>query len=462
MKPLHMVQSSLKRRAFLRGLAFGAPVAVSLPVLEYFLNDSGDAFAQGEPLPKRFGIFFWGNGRGIEADRWNPAQVGTTWELSPQLLPLAAHKQYLTVVSGLDIKLQDSPQGHHRGSVGILSGDEFISQPAGNAPYRSTFRSPSIDQVVAAAVGQNNAFKSLEIGISERVNKVEGTTLQFLSHNGEDSGNPQEYDPVQLFNRIFAGGGVDAPQDPELLKKHAEMKTSVLDSVLTDLNGLQQRVGGRDRQRLQQHADNIRAIEKRLGGSVGLSAQCAMPTAPGELPDDPDGEAFAARMTSMSSVLALALACDLTRVFSIHFSGSASNPVFHPLDLSRGNHDISHEGAAGQESIDRSMVWTMEQFNVLLTALASGVEGDSNLLRQSAILATSDTADGSAHTVKDYPILIAGSAGGFFKSPGIHHKGNGENASQVLLSLARSQGLAVEQFGGGGGLVTEALTAIHS
>lgn len=462
MKPLHMVHRSLKRRAFLRGIAFGAPVAVGLPLLEHFLNENGDAFAQGEALPKRFGIFFWGNGRGIEADRWNPAQVGSSWELSPQLLPLAAHKQHLTLVSGLDIKLNDSPQGHHRGSVGILSGDEFISQPAGNAPYRSTFRSPSIDQLVAAAVGQTTAFKSLEIGISERVNKVEGTTLQFLSHNGADSGNPQEYDPVDLFDRIFAGGGVSSPQDPELLKKHAEMKKSVLDSVLVDLNGLQQRVGGRDRQRLQQHADNIRAIEQRLGGSVGSTAQCAMPMAPSELPDNPGGEAFVERMASMSAVLSLALACDLTRVFSIHFSGSAANPVFHPLDLDDGNHDISHQGAGGQDAIDRSMIWTMQQFGVLLDALAAGVEGDSNLLRQSAILATSDTSDGSAHTVRDYPILIAGSAGGFFKSPGVHHRGNGENASQVLLSLARSQGLMLNEFGGGGGHVTESLSAIEA
>ncbi len=463
MKPLHMLHKSLKRRAFLRGVAFGAPVAIGLPILDHFLNENGEAFAQGEPLPKRFGVFFWGNGRGIEAARWNPAQVGTTWEPSPQLLPLAAHKQYLNVVSGLDIKLSASPQGHHRGSVGILSGNEFVVQPAGNAPYRSTFTTQSIDQVIAGVVGANTAFKSLEIGISTRVNKGEGTTLQFISHNGPDSGNPQEYDPVKLFDRIFAGGGVTTGQDPELIKKAAEMKTSVLDSVLSDLNGLQQRVGGRDRLRLEQHAENIRAIEKRLGGGgVNLSAACAAPTAPAKLADNPAGEPFVERMAAMSQVLALALACDLTRVFSVHFSGSASNPVFHPLGLSRGNHDISHEGAAGQESIDKSTVWTMEQFAVLLDALAAGVEGDSNLLRQSAVLATSDTSDGSAHSVKDYPLIVAGSAGGFFKSPGIHHQGKGENASQILLSLCRSQGLTLTQFGGGSGLTSESLTAIEA
>jgi hypothetical protein len=460
-----MVHRSLKRRAFLRGIAFGAPVAVGLPILEHFLNENGDAFAAGEDLPRRFGVFFWGNGRGVEAARWNPAQTGTTWELSPQLLPLMAYKDQLTVVSGLNVKLANSPQGHHRGSVGILSGNDFVTQPANGAPYRSTFKDKSIDQQIAAVAGAQSPFKSLEIGISQRVNKSEGTTLQFISHNGQDSGNPQEYDPVKLFNRIFAGGGAMTPvgQDPELIKKAAEMKTSVLDSVLTDLNGLKQRVGGRDRLRLDQHAENIRAIEKRLAGSGGsLSAQCTAPTKPGALGTNPDGEPFVERTLAMSQVLALALACDLTRVFSIHFSGSASNPVFHPLGISQGNHDISHEGTGGQDDIDKSTIWTMEQFGVFLGALQAATEGDSNLLKQSSIMATSDTSDGSAHSVNDYPILIAGSGGGFFKSPGVHHRGKGESTSMVLLSLARMMGLELMEFGGGESHVTESLTAIEA
>jgi hypothetical protein len=465
MKQLSMVHRSLKRRAFLRGAALGTPIALGLPVLEYFLNGNGDAFAQdGAALPRRFGVFFWGNGRGVEQERWNPAATGAAWEPSPQLEPLAAYKQYINVVSGLKVKLGMSPQGHHRGSVGILSGWDFITQPAGGAPYRSTFAKKSIDQVVADHTAAMTPFRSIEIGISTRVNKVEGTTLQFLSHNGPDSGNPQEYDPVKLFDRIFAmGNGGGGAADPELSKKLAEMKTSVLDSVLADLHGLEQRVGARDKLRLQQHAENIRAIEKRLsGGGPGLSAECAMPTRPGALAANPDGEPFVERSAAMSSVLALALACDMARSFSIHFSGSASNPVLHPLDLTRGNHDISHDGAGGQDAIDRSTIFTMQQLGVFLGALMAGVEGDSNLLAQSAILVSSDTSDGAAHSVDDYPILVCGSAGGFFKRPGVHHRGNGESTSQVLLSLVRSMGIQATEFGGGDSHVTASCTPIEA
>ena len=211
MKELRMLHSSLKRRAFLRGVAFGVPVAVGLPVLEHFLNGNGEAFADGTELPRRFGIFFWGNGRGIDAKRWNPAATGTTWEVSPQLEPLAAYKPYLNVVSGTKVKLQNSPQGHHRGSVAILSGRDFITQPANGAPYRSTFAGPSIDQTIAAVTGAMTPFKSLELGVSSKLVKGEGTTLQFISHNGPDSGNQQEYDPAKLFDRIFAGGAGMGP-----------------------------------------------------------------------------------------------------------------------------------------------------------------------------------------------------------------------------------------------------------
>jgi hypothetical protein len=115
------IRRSLGRRNFLRGVAFGTPIAVGLPIFDYLLNDNGDAFAQGQPLPRRFGVFFWGNGRGVEAARWNPAQIGTTWELSPQLAPLAAYKPYLNVVSGMRVRLSESPQGHHKGTVGIMT-----------------------------------------------------------------------------------------------------------------------------------------------------------------------------------------------------------------------------------------------------------------------------------------------------------------------------------------------------
>src|SRR5262245_58026089 len=161
-----MAKFELNRRNFLRGAAYGSAVAVGVPLLDALLNDHGTAFAQGAPLPQRLGIFFWGNGRGVLPEKWTPGLIGPDYALSELLMPLTAHKDYINVVSGMDVKLQNSPRGHHRGCVGILSGADFIEQAANGAPYRSTFSMLSIDQVAADVIGQDTPFRSLEIGIS--------------------------------------------------------------------------------------------------------------------------------------------------------------------------------------------------------------------------------------------------------------------------------------------------------
>ena len=86
-----MTKKYLNRRLVLRGaLATGAAMALPLPILEGMLNSHGTAYAAGEALPKRFVIWFFGNG--ILPGRWNPTTTGSDWQLSDQLAPLAAVK----------------------------------------------------------------------------------------------------------------------------------------------------------------------------------------------------------------------------------------------------------------------------------------------------------------------------------------------------------------------------------
>ena len=449
----------VNRRSFLRSVAFGVPVTIGLPIFDHMLNSNGTAFAQdGAALPRRFGIFFFGNGRGVEPERWNPAQVGATWALSPQLEPLAAYKDSLNILTGMQVTCCNG-QGHHRGTVGILSARNFIEQEAGNAPFRSTFAGPSIDQTIAQAIGAESAFKSIETGVHSRVIGGEGTTLQPLSHNGPDNTNPPEYEPTALFDRIFAGMTFPEPTtDPGIIQAATVMKQSVLDNVTQDLNLLRMRVGTTDKARLDQHLENIRAIEQRLSTVVPTSALCASPTRPAEGQDG----AMTQRMQDMSDLIALALACDVTRVFTIMYSGSAAGPVFEEIGLTDGHHDLSHGGAETQPQIDAATIYTMEHVAILLGALNGAAEGASTLLGQSSVLISSDTSDGAAHSVEDYPVLIAGGGGGFLKNPGVHVSDPDGNTSKVLLTLVRSVGIQAADFGGDEGFVTESATGIEA
>ena len=123
-KKLRLPRTST-RRTFLRGMLAGSAVSIGLPTLELFLNNNGTAYANGSTFPKRFGLFFWGNG--IHIDRWTPSNtgVGDEWSLSEQLMPFASVKENINVVTGMEVKLTND-LAHGSGPGGFLSGHNII------------------------------------------------------------------------------------------------------------------------------------------------------------------------------------------------------------------------------------------------------------------------------------------------------------------------------------------------
>jgi hypothetical protein len=448
----------IDRRTVLRGALGGLGIAVAVPPLAAMFNDSGTAYAGGAPIPKRLGIFFWGNG--VKPDRWVPPTTGAGWTPSPSLMPLATAgvQDYVNVASGMLITSGDE-RGHHSGTVGILSGAPLIAQPAGGAPYRSTFSLPSIDQVAANIIGKTSQFPSLEVGISTRVNGNEGTTLHYLSHSGPDSPNPPEYDPSKLFARLFSSSVQPAAGATPMTDATLGYRKSVLDAVLADIVKLRARVGAIDQARLDLHTTGIRELENRLALSsqpLQTGAGCLTPANPGSFPDMNGQEQIAQKTQAMSTLLAIALACNQTPVFSMMFSGSTASTVYWEVGLSEGHHQLTHDEPGVQPGVQASTVFTMQMFAQLLTALKSVPEGAGNLLDNVVVLASTCTSDGRFHDIRDYPILVAGRAGGYFKYPGVHYRSpsGSESTSNVLLSVLRAAGTNVTQVGGGGGLST--------
>jgi hypothetical protein len=464
-----MSRSRLSRRTVLRGVAGGVAIGVALPPLEAMFNGNGTAYADGAAIPKRLGIFFWGNG--VKPDRWVPPTTGAGWTSSPALMPLetAGVKDYVNVVSGTNITSGDV-RGHHSGTVGILSGAPLVTQPANGAPYRSTFGKPSIDQVAANVIGTSSRYKSLEVGISTRVNGNEGTTLHYLSHSGPDSPNPPEYDPAKLFDRIF-GMGFTPPgaTGTPVVDATLGYRKSVLDVVLGDLGRVRARSGAADRARLDKHADGIRSIENRLMVSttpVPASASCVLPMRPSAtaFADMAGKEQIEPKTKAMSDLLAIALACNQTRVFSMMFSGSTASTVYWEVGITEAHHQMTHDEPGTQPNVQASTVFTVQMFAVLLNSLKAVPEGAGNVLDNCAILATSDTSDGRFHNVRDFPILIGGKGGGYFKYPGIHYRstsGN-ESTSTSLLSVLRAAGTNLTSVGAEGGLSTTTCSGIEA
>jgi hypothetical protein len=164
----------------------------------------------------------------------------------------------------------------------------------------------------------------------------------------------------------------------------------------------------------------------------------------------------------MANLLALSLACDQSRVFSIQFSGSVGSTIYKEIGVTTEHHGLTHDEPGEQPTVNSITVFIMKRFATFLEQLKNTAEGTGNLLDRCAILASSDTAEGQPHSISNYPILIAGGGGGSLVHPGIHYRStDGENSSNALLTLLQAMDIDVTEFGNAGGKTTKAVAALR-
>ena len=432
---------SLPRRTFLRGvLAGGATIAIGAPLLETMLDGNGTALAGGEALPNRFGLWFWGNG--MRPERWTPGG-GADWSPSEQLAPLAAVKPWVSVVTGCEIKTATHP--HHSGMTGVLTGARYFQVGTTRDTIVSSFAYPSADQLAAAWFAERSPtpFRSLELGITRFRGTDEGTTFQHLSHNGPNDPNPSDYSPSSVYRRLFS-----MPLDAQL----DLARRSVLDNVGEQITSLEARVSRADRARLERHLESVRAIELRL---AGMHAACGTVSDPGDFPDDGMGrERIEEQNRAMSDLCALALACDLTRAFSMFFSTAGSGVIVWPVGASNGLHQINHDEGPPFPTVHAATVFTMERLAYFLGRLRDTPEGAGNVLDNCSILCTSELSEGWTHSNREFPILIAGRGGGRLRG-NYHHRTSLANTSHATLTALRGAGVDLPSFGYDAGRVTD-------
>ncbi len=443
---------ALNRRQMLRGMLGGSAITIALPILEGMLNEHGEAFAQGEAIPTRFGLWFWGNG--VRPEHWIPQGVGqgAAWQLSEELLPLQNHKAKLSALSGYTIRTGTHP--HHAGMTGVMTGKPLHQVGVTRDTIVSTFDGPSLDMIAAAQLEGQTPFRSLEVGVTRFRGTDEGTTFQHLSHNGPNNPNPSEYDPRTVFNRLFVGN--NSVND-------LETRRSVLDAVMGQFSKLRPKLGANDRRRLDQHFESIRSLERRLASEPIV---CALPNEPNTYPDLNGQEQINAKNEVMSELVALALACDLTRVFSIQFSTCGSGVIVHEAGATDGLHRTTHDepmsgNPATQPIVHAATIYTMSQLAIFLDKLDQSPVGSGTLLDHCAIACTTEHTDGRLHRYEDFPFLIAGLGGGRLRGD-VHHRGSGqESITQAGLTTLRAAGLNLPSFGSADGYTEQSISALE-
>lgn len=448
----------MKRRTVLRGMLGGAAVGVGLPVLEAMCNSSGTALADGSAFPRRYMQFFWGNG--VVPWLWTPVDTGPDFTLSEGLAPLAPVRDVMTVLSGYDVKT-GGRYPHTSARAGMLS-----CAPLAEGEI---WQLPSLDQILASELGGDTRFRSLQTAATD--------TDQSVSVASATEVIPSERSVQGLFARLF-GEGFRLPGDEPVFDPRLGLRRSVLDSVMDQQRRLSGRLGASDRARIDQHFTNVRELERRIARleeDPPNFAACAMPDAPpSSIPDDARGRPdVAQRNELMGELLAMAFACDQTRVISHLLSPSVSDVVF-PIDdielggVLRGHHDLTHNEPLDDGS-GRDPLWRVQEVvKYITTTLAAFIqrfrdieEGDGSLLDNAIVLATTDSSNPRLHSLDDFPILLFGTGCGRLNT-GFHHRSEGDNAARVNLTIARAMGLPLGSIGMEEGYVTEGISELEA
>ena len=429
----------ISRRAVLRT----AGAAFTLPLLEAM--HPGHARA-ATVIPKRFVVVF--SPCGTIFPNWVPSGTETDFTLSPILEPLMAAQKDLLVVSGL-AQQGGGGDGHQNGIGGMLTGQSLNPGPfqgGGSAGASGWANGISVDQRVAAALGSGTRLRSLELGVE--VGSADNWGR--MSYLGPDQPVPPEESPERAYARLFGAAGASSPEDMARLRAR---RRSVLDAVLGQFNTVRARVGSADRVRLDAHATIVRDIETRLDALAVPSPSCRDPGAPTLPAGGSTNDNFPAIGDLQIDLLALALACDLTRVASLQWSRSVSQTRFTwlPQPITDGHHDLSHlpdDDAQAVDKLTRINHWYAERFAALVGKLAGAQEIDgSRLLDASLVLWCNELGKGNTHSRRMAPYVLAGQAGGAVRTGRFLSFTGDPPHNNLLVSILQAMDIPTTTFG---------------
>lgn len=431
------------RRSILRGALGGATVYLGLPALDAFLDGNGEAWADGKPLPVRFGTYFWGLGltdTPTGGTRWVPKTIGSGYEATPELQSFADLRQKVSVFSGFRVIGDGKPNiVHWTGHAAILGG----SAPALNG----VMEGPSFDTKIADALGASSRFKQIDLSASGE------KTANYSTRSGRTYATP-ETSPLMLYKRLF-GEDFQNPNDPNWKpSQDIVLRKGVLSAVSDQRKALMAEAGAADRAKLDQYFTSLREIENQLAMQLEKPEPCeacVVPKAPEASPNSVTVDVVNANSKAMARLLAMGLACNQSRVFNfVHTPGLSTayiggeTKTYHQI-----THDEPTDAKLGfQPKSSQLAGMIMQGFGDFLHELDAIKEGGRTLLDNSLIMAFSDTGYAKIHSIENIPVFFAGAAGGKHKT-GIHVAGKGEPISRLSLTAQQLVGVATGEFGAG-------------
>jgi hypothetical protein len=393
---MNITKKALSRRTVLRGVGS----SLALPLLDAMVPAMTALAATPAKPVRRLGFIYVPMGAHIR--EWTPPGSGALLELSPTLRSLEPYKDYLTVLTNLE--LRNAYPGTH-----ATSNAAFLS--AAKAKWTESsdyYLGTTVDQIAAKQLGSQTRLPSLELAmdllttVGQCDNGYACVYQNNLSWSSPTTPLPAEAHPRVAFERLFGDGGSAAERAAELRKS-----ASLLDSMSDGIARLEKRLGPADRVKVTQYLDTVREVERRIQRAEAQTADSRLPDL-----DRPAGvpPAYADHARLMFDLQALAFQGDVTRVITFQLAREASTRTYPETGVSEPHHPLTHNGGDPEKlaKVAKINAFHVSLFSYYIEKLKSIPDGDGSLLDHTLCLYGSGMGNPDVHDHVNLPILVAG------------------------------------------------------
>ncbi|EMI42051.1 DUF1552 domain-containing protein [Rhodopirellula sp. SWK7] len=432
---MFLQKKSLPRRTMLRGMG----TAIALPLLDAMVPTltAEELTPAADANLRRIGYIY--TPMGYNPAEWTPKD-DTLDELPSSLSSLESVKDQLCVITGMD--LQNAYPGSH-----ATSNAAFLSAAQAKLTESSDYYlGTTVDQIAAKQFGHETQLPSLELAmdllstVGQCDNGYACVYQNNLSWSSPTTPLPSEAHPRIVFEQLFGEGGT-----PEQRSEAMRRRASLLDSVTTEIKRLKQRLGGGDRNKIDQYVESIREVERRIDRSLATAKDNPLPDL-----DRPVGVpvAYADHARLMFDLQLLAFQGDITRIVTFQLAREASTRTYPEIGVPDPHHPVTHHGGnpAKLAKIAKINQFHVSLFAEFLEKMDSISEGNGTLLDHSLYMYGSGMGDPDAHDHKDLPILVAGGAAGNMRGGRHLRYDKPEPLSNLHLTLLNKVGVPLEKF----------------
>ena len=439
----YITKKSIPRRTFIRGV--GATFA--LPLLDAMVPAATALSKTPAMGPKRLGYVFMP--MGCDQSRWTPRSEKSLDKLSPILDSLKEVKNELTVFTNMELR-PAYPGSHATSNSSFLSAAR--AKPTESSDY---YLGTTADQVAAKEIGQDTQLPSIELAmdimqiVGQCDNGYACVYQNNLSWSSPTTPLPAEAHPRIVFENLFGEGGTREERQ-EMLKK----RSSLLDSIVADMNRIKQDLGASDQAKVTDYLDAIREVERRIQKAESDSNDNPLPDL-----DRPVGVpvSYADHARLMFDLQLLAYQGDITRIATFQIARETSNRSYPEIGVPDPHHPLSHHGDDPDKIARMSKInaFHVSLYAEYLEKLKNTPEGNGSLLDNSLILYGSGIGNPNVHDHTNLPIIVAGGSSGGMKGNRHIRYDKPTPLANLHLTLLEKMGVKIDSFGDSTGMIDE-------